>query len=274
MADESASKHLLIKIVNVLVFLFFFSSNVYGSFEPAFGHKTTYITPAHHTFYIWTIIDLLLLGLVIFQFFPAGTEAVGDVIGWKFAIVGILNGITGYTLAGGHPIVAFIFALLTAVTISSAYYDLKTKSAPSSTSAPTANLIFVHLPFSLWHAYSIAILVLSIFTAFGRDASGSHGAGVGTKVSAVIAVAWLAATSIGYALHSAKGDVAGAIVIAWFLEGIFQNSHVDVIRWAALAAFIISLLAIVKVVVFLFREPKVDNIVAAEDDERAPLIGH
>lgn len=114
--------------------------------------------------------------------------------------------------------VGFVFAVLTTLAISQLYWDLKTKYPPKT----TASALLVHLPFSLWHAYSVFLVVLTGFTAFGRDKH-THGAGVVTKVFAVIALVFLTSTSVGYAFHSNKGDIAGAAVIAYELLAIYQS---------------------------------------------------
>jgi len=268
MADEGATSHLIKKILNVIAFLLFFSSSLLSALGPGhyYGHKETYITPAAYSFWVWTLIDILLLGLVIYQFFPGGSELVVDLIGWRFIIIGVLNAIFVHLYITSHYIPAFIFALLTALAISHVYYDLKTKSTPSS----SLDVLFVHLPFSLWHAYAVVTVVLSLFSAFGR--STDHSAGIGTKVFVVLALAWLSATSIGYALHSEKGDIAGAVVIAWELFAIFLNQHEVLIHWVALAAFIISILSIVKVLYFTFST-RGSIALPADDSERAPLVG-
>lgn len=272
MADE-APFHLLKKIVNVIVFVLYFSSSLYSAIgDVGFdGHKETYITPARWGFWVWPVIDFLLLGLIIYQFLPAGSKLVIGLINWRFAIIGILNSTFVQLYVRSDYVLAFIFALLTALAISHVYYDIKTKAPPSS-EEPGASIVFVHLPFSLWHAYSVVMVVLSLFSAFGVDKY-EEAPGFGTKVSVILALAWLSATSIGYALHSEKGDVAGAIVIAWFLAAIFYRQHEIVIHWAAFAAFIITLLSIIKVLVFTYRRRSTSRLIAITDDERAPLVG-
>jgi RsiW-degrading membrane proteinase PrsW (M82 family) len=55
-------------------------------------------------------------------------------------------------------------------------------------------------------------------------------------------------TGVGYTLHSDQGDVAGAIVIAVELVGVFtRQTDPESIHWVAFAAFIATLLAIIKV---------------------------
>ena len=65
--------------------------------------------------------DILLLGYVIYQFFDDSAEAVHG-IGWRFAIIGVLNAIFVHVFVTGHYIVAFIFAGLVAASVSTAYY--------------------------------------------------------------------------------------------------------------------------------------------------------
>jgi hypothetical protein len=63
---------------------------------------------------------LLLLGTIIYQFFPAGKSVIIDGISWRFPLLGILNAIYVNLWAGHHYVVAFIFALFvsSAVTVS------------------------------------------------------------------------------------------------------------------------------------------------------------
>lgn len=73
---------------------------------------------------------------------------------------------------------------------------------------------------ALWHAYAVFLVVLTGFTAFSKDKH-SHPASLATKVTGVIALVFLASTSVGYAFESQKGDLAGAAVIAWELLAIY-----------------------------------------------------
>jgi len=83
-------------------------------------------------------------------------------IGWRFALVGILNAIFVHVWVTRHYIVAFIFALLLASSISTAYYSLTAHYGPKS----IGDTLFVHLPFSLWHAWSIVLVIISAFSLF------------------------------------------------------------------------------------------------------------
>jgi len=262
---SSWADHLFLKVVNVLSFFFFFGTGLYSSLNPNGHHggKITYFTPAPFTFYVWTIIDLLLLGYVIYQFFDESHDAIHGV-GWRFAIVAILNAIFLHTFVTGHYIVAFIFACLVASSISTVYYSLRTHY-PAKT---TLDALFVHLPFSLWHAWSLFTVLLSAFAAFTHGGHSSH-PGVAVKVLVVLAEAFLASTAWGYAFATKKGDLAGAIVLTFTLWGIYSFQHNGLIHYFALGSFIVSLFAVAKSLYFTFTS---DSIVAT-DSERAPLVG-
>jgi hypothetical protein len=75
------SDNIGLKVVNVLVFLFLFGSNTYASVrfqrvelkrllifraqvDGAGAGKLTHISPASYVYYIWTIINALLGGMV------------------------------------------------------------------------------------------------------------------------------------------------------------------------------------------------------------------
>lgn len=108
-----------------------------------------------------SLIDLLLLGYIIYQFVDSSHDAVHGV-GWRLALVGVLNAIYLHVFVTGHYLVAFIFALLVASTVSTVYWSL-------SAHYPAKDLfdaVFVHLPFSLWHAWSLVTVFISGFAAF------------------------------------------------------------------------------------------------------------
>jgi hypothetical protein len=119
---DSWKDGIVLKVVNVLVYFALLGSNIYtvtGSTSIYYGAKETYITPAPWAFLIWTVIHLLLLGTIIYQFFPAGKHTIVDGISWRFALLGILNAIYVNLWATRHYVLAFIFALFvsSAVTV-------------------------------------------------------------------------------------------------------------------------------------------------------------
>lgn len=95
-----------------MVFALSLGSNVYGVAGPEdmYGSsKTTYITPSYYVscytptkpynrvkadrtqaFYVWSLIHLLLLGTMVYQFTERGKTIVIDSIGWRFVLLGLL----------------------------------------------------------------------------------------------------------------------------------------------------------------------------------------
>lgn len=192
--------------------------------------RQTDLTPAPYWFFVWTIINILLLGFVILQFFDQGHAPTIEAVGWRFAGVALLNAVYTHLAAGKEHILAFVAVIFLTLVVSHAYYSLQTTPPNHWVTA-----LFVHLPFSLWHAFSTVLLFVTGFAAFGKS-TGSH-AGVFTDVFVCIALALLSSTSVGYAFaNDGSGDIAGAAVIAYALIGVFsEHKHPKIIHWFARA---------------------------------------
>jgi hypothetical protein len=176
--------------------------------------------------------------------------------------------LTGY-------ITAFILSLLVSATVSQIYYSIK--SSESAQSQTVMEELVVHVPFSLWHGWSLVLVVLSGFEAFGRSVNAHHGhTGAWTKVFVVLAfrkcfhlmhssgsrqfklgfvyfpIVFLESTAAAYAFSSREGDPAGSAVIAFYLFSVFihqTGSHIHqdkFVKWTAFVFFILSLFAILK----------------------------
>ena len=78
------------------------------------------------------------------------------------------------------------------------------------------------MPFSLYHGWTVVLVVLSGFEAFGIDAH-KYKPDTLTKVLVFVALFFLGATGAGYALYNSDGDLAGSSVIAWALWGVYDN---------------------------------------------------
>jgi len=270
MAD-SWTDGILLKVVNILTYLFFLGSNVYTIAGPSdvYGHgKETYLTPAPWAFSIWSLVHLLLGGAMIYQFFPNGKRTIIDGIGWRFPLLAALNSIYVNVWARQHYVIAFVFALLVSATVSHIYYIVK----KSHRGENIYDELWIHLPFSLYHGWTTVLVVLTAFEAFGVNAH-VHKAGVWTKVFVFLALLFLEATSAAYAFSSPEGDVAGAIAITWSLFAIYTNQiHPAFIHWSALAFAIVSLLSVLKSVFATFTGR--GSISLLHDEERAPLVGN
>ncbi|KAM0751004.1 hypothetical protein T439DRAFT_300958 [Meredithblackwellia eburnea MCA 4105] len=255
------TSHAFLKVVNVLVFVFCFSSNLYGSIG---GHRhgpSTPVTPSGYVFEIWSLIDLLLLGFVIYQFFDGSADVIS--LGWRFAILGILNSVFVHVYSHGQYLPAFILSLFVASAVSTIYYTLAHHHAASN----DLDLLLIHLPFSLWHAWALVTVVISAFAAFTRSGNSHHPNEVVT-ILACIALAFFAITAWGYAMKSKKGDIAGALVLVWVLFGVWDHQNNDLIAYFALGCFIFAGLAAFKALWYTYREGHGIQL----GGERAPLI--
>ena len=96
MADSTWKDGILLKITNVIVYFLFLGSNIYTIAGPSsiyYNGRETYLTPAPWAFLIWSLIHLLLLGTIIYQFFPTGKAVIVDGIGWRLPLLAVLNAI-------------------------------------------------------------------------------------------------------------------------------------------------------------------------------------
>jgi len=269
MAD-SWKDGIFIKIVNVIVYLVFLGSNVYtvaGPEGPYRSGKETYFTPAPYAFAIWSLIHLLLLGTVIYQFFPAGKRTIVDGLSWRFALLAVLNAVYVNVWSRGYYIVAFIFALLVSSVVTHMYYLVKKHHAGENIN----DELWIHLPFSLYHGWTTVLVILTAFEAFGVN-SQTHRAGVWTKVFVFLALLFLEATAATYAFSSPEGDVAASIAITWSLFAVFSHQHSSkFIHWSALAFAILSLFWVAKSLYGIFTKARGSGSVL-HDEERAPLV--
>ncbi|KAF8621550.1 hypothetical protein AX15_007719 [Amanita polypyramis BW_CC] len=265
---SSWTDNLLLKIVNVVVYFLFLGSNLYTVASPTdiyYSAKETYITPAPWAFLIWSLIHLLLLGTVVYQFFPGGKKTIIDGVSWRFPLLGVLNAVYVHLWATHHYVVAFIFALFVSSSVTHIYYIIKKRHTPEDIS----DELFVHLPFSLYHGWTTVLIVLTAFEAFGVDAD-VHRAGVWTKVFVFLALFFLEGTAATYAFSSVEGDLPASIAIAWSLWAIFVEQRTGFVHWSALAFAILALVWVAKGLFGLIVRARGGRI--ALDEERSPLI--
>jgi hypothetical protein len=261
---------IFLKIVNIVVYFLFLGSNIYTVAAPSeiyYNGKETYITPAPWAFFIWSLIHLLLLGTIIYQFFPGGKRVIVDGISWRFPLLGVLNAIYVNLWSTHHYVVAFIFSLLVSSCVSHIYYSVKKHHSASS----AADELFVHLPFSLYHGWTTVLVVLTAFEAFGVSAV-TERAGVWTKVFVFLGLFFLEATAAAYAFSTAEGDLPASVAVAWSLWAIFAHQTVGrsaFVHWSSLVFAILALFWVIKAGVGLFRR----GSISLEDEERSPLIG-
>ncbi|BEI82750.1 hypothetical protein CcaverHIS002_0306180 [Cutaneotrichosporon cavernicola] len=254
------------KVLNIVVFALTFGSNLYNVIGPHHSYSglhDTYVTPSAYAFWIWTLIHMLLFCMIIYQFTDRGKAIIVDRIQYRFAVLGLLNTAFIWLTLRGFYITAFIVMLLVAGSVSQIYFIINADTEECT--LPTE--LFIHLPFSFYHGWTVVLTVLALFQAFGVDAD-THKAGVWTKIFVFLSFLFLESTAAGYAFATASGDPAGAAVISWALFSIYLHQTVPFIKWSAFAFFILSLFAVIKAVYSSFRAGR--SIL--HDEERAPLI--
>ncbi|KAN0075444.1 hypothetical protein V8E55_011467 [Tylopilus felleus] len=270
MAEPAWTDDILYKLLNVVVYFAFLGSNIYTIAAPHdiyYSGKETYITPAPWAFLIWTLIHLLLLGTIVYQFTAAGKRVIIDGISWRFALLALLNAIYVNLWARQHYIWAFVFALFVSSAVTHVYYIVKKQYTSSS----AGDEIFVHLPFSLWHGWTTVLVILTAFEAFGVNAI-EKPAGVWTKVFVFLALFFLEGTAAAYAFTSIEGDLPASIAITWSLFAIFAHQTEPFSHWTSLVFAILSALFVAKGIWGLYSKfTRFTSLL--QDEERAPLIG-
>ncbi|KAJ6558523.1 hypothetical protein DFH09DRAFT_922414 [Mycena vulgaris] len=260
---------IFLKIVNVLVYFLFLGSNIYivaGGAGVYYGGKETYVTPAPWAFLIWSLIHLLLLGTIIYQFTAPGKAVVIDGISWRLPLLVVLNAIYVNFWSKGYYVVAFVFSLFVSSAVTHVYYVVKKYHVAESIS----DEIFVHLPTALWHGWSTVLVVITAFQAFGVDALTTR-AGVWTKVFVFLALFFLEGTAATYSFSTAEGDLPASIAIAWSLFAIFAHQTASgFVHWSSLVFAIIALVWVVKGAYGTFVKSR--GGVRLHDEERAPLV--
>jgi len=257
---------LIIKVSNLLVYAFLLTTNlltlIYSGLE---GHDT-YITPHPYVFLIWAVIIFLLGGLVIYQFFSSASETVVDGIHFHFVSISLFSALWVYLWQTDHLILALVTIFIISVQISHVYFRLHNKFPAQGIN----DTLWIHAPFSLYHAWITFLLMLSLFAAFtpeknDDDDDGKHKQPrVYLKVLVFFALLSLQITASSY-IEKFKGDVAGALVIAGSLFGIFAAQDDPFIHWTALFFAICTSIHIVK--------PFVKKYFFGSSAEHAPLLG-
>ncbi|KAF9948969.1 hypothetical protein BGZ65_007679, partial [Modicella reniformis] len=124
------------------------------------------------------------------------------------------------------------------------------------------DVIFLHLPFSLYHAWIFVLVLINIFAVLApvREIEPP------TLILAfsIAGLSFIGSTVIGYIEYN-QGDVAGALVLAWYLFGVFDQQQEPAIHWTALGLGI--------VVAAYTLKPFLLRLIGRHTHETAPLLG-
>jgi hypothetical protein len=260
------SSPIFVKIVNVFAFIFLLGYNSYaGLFEepeksPYHDTHPTYFTPASFVYGVWGLIHALLLGFVIYQFFPDANEVVYDGIHWHFLAINVWNSVWLFAYEKNHTILAIIPILCLATQVSYVYFTIKERY-PAQTWGET---LWIHAPFSLFHGWIFVLTILSLFVAFSQERKDDESPTILTKILVFFGLLALEVTAVGY-IEKFKGDITGAVVIAWTLFGIAAEQDDPFIRWTAVIFGVFTSFHILK--------PAFRKFVLGRQEEGAPLLG-
>jgi len=162
-------------------------------------------------------------------------------------------------LSTGHTFFALIALFFATGAVSFIYYRLK----EDHTADTLLDVIFLHLPFSLYHGWIFVLMVINVFAVL----SPVHDNGPSTfqMILAVAGLCFVSSSVIGY-IEYKQGDVAGALVLAWYLFGVFdQQRESAAIHWTALGLGI-------GVTAYTLK-PFVFRLVGRPTSESTPLLG-
>ncbi|KAK3829695.1 MAG: hypothetical protein J3R72DRAFT_456702 [Linnemannia gamsii] len=252
------------KVSNIIVYVTLLSGNLYSTFggdqnqdSPYDSKHKSYITPASFTFYIWTLIHFLLGGMVVLQWF---TDKIHQAVGWHFVMASVFNALWLALWTSGHTVLALFALFLATGAVSFIYFRLKDQHTAED--GTLLEVIFLHLPFSLYHAWIFVLLIINLFAII----SPIHDDGPSTfqVILSIAGLAFIASTVIGY-IEYKQGDVAGALVLAWYLFGVFDQQEQNAIHWTALGLGI--------AVTAYTLKPLVFRLVGRQTGETAPLLG-
>ncbi|CAG8453538.1 14524_t:CDS:2 [Dentiscutata erythropus] len=158
--------------------------------------------------------------------------------------------------------VAMLNSLWLFLWISYVYWNLKTYHPAKS----LLQTIFIHAPFSLYHAWILIIAILTIYATFTPDRPIAYPAAIETvndevinetatvyyespsifvQILVILGLLFMECTAIGY-IEKFKGDLAGAAVIAWTLYGVWSEQQDAIIRWTAFALAVVTTIHILK----------------------------
>jgi len=266
-------KYLTLKLFNTLSFLWFTAANVYafsllfkkekdiGIHPPGekvkLGYgvgKETFLTPDPWVYSVLFLIHLTLAGSVAFaQWTDRGDEILAKRLTWRFSLLMLLSTVWTGTWITRHYNYSLAAALVVAMIASNVYWIIK-REFRLEAAFDTKDQVFIHMPFSLFHGWTVFLLAINVFATFAPISAQS---GVATAVFAVWTLAILTGLSVSYAISSLEGDLPGTIVITLGLVSIFfHQSHplahgansdeANVVRWFAFAFSWISLMAVAK----------------------------
>ncbi|KIM44368.1 hypothetical protein M413DRAFT_8828 [Hebeloma cylindrosporum] len=228
--SDSWKDGISLKITNIIVYFAFLGSNIYSTHCPRLERRPTLLLHP----------GLSSSGTIIYQFFQGGKKIIIDGISWGFPLLGFFNA-TYVSLRPTNAYLALVFSFFVSVTATYIYLTLIRFHKAET----YIDKIFIHIPFSLYHGWTIVLASLAAFDAFGVN-SITESAGIWTKVFVCLTLASLTGSAATYSRATPEGDLPGSIVIAWSLWAIFAHqTSSDFVHWSSLFFAVVALLWVV-----------------------------
>jgi len=257
-----------LQLLNVLTFLWFTAANVFA-FSLSFGirdpveidppeqwkygygiGKETYLTPAPWIYVVLFAVHVLFAGTVIFaQWTARGKDIVVGGLNLRWPILMVLSIFWTGTWLRQWYISSWIFALVVAGLASHTNYIVKRRYRLEH-ELDLKDELFIHLPFSLYHGWTVFILAVNTFAAFSPI---SITAGLASKIIAVWILAILSGLAHLAAFRSRSGDIPTTLILALGQFAIFAHqirrqdtNSQHLIAWFAFAFAFVSVWAMAK----------------------------
>jgi len=263
---------LVLKLVNEVSFLAFFATNILCLASGKYGHgHPTWLDPATMTYAVWTVIQVLFIGTMAYQWTDRGKAIVIDALHWRLAAVFALATVHLHLWYHSQWLASFIFIVALSAAVTNTYYIVKRWY-------PATNVydeILVHTPISMLHAWTSFLVLEIAFETFSEN----HGFPPKTWIIVyfTIAVILLLMLSGIYALASPEGDFAAGITLMWALYGVTRRLQPGaVLHEITYWAIVLSIPFVAKSAwgfyKYKFATLK-DGFVYGRDADRAPFLG-
>jgi len=260
--------YLTLQLLNILTFLWFTAANVFA-FSLSFGlrdhnkidptdqwkygygiGKETYLTPAPWIYVVLFLVHILFAGTVAFaQWTDRGRDIVVGALNFRWPALMVLSTFWTGTWLRQWYFTSWVFALVVSALAAHTHRIVKSRYRLEN-ELDVKDEVFIHLPFGLYHGWTVLILAINTFAAFGPI---SLTAGLASKIIAVFILAIISGMAHHAAFSSRSGDIPTTFILALGQFAIFahqinrRNSNSQhLVAWFAFSFGIVSVWAIAK----------------------------
>jgi hypothetical protein len=166
-----------------------------------------YLLPAFFTFQIWLLIQALLLGFVVYQWFEPANDVTVDGVSWHNVTAGALS-IVWLILAPNEKFVLLeAFILLATFIVLFRLYDNLSLYPPRN----LADRFFIHYGFTIYTAWTFYATIVNFWIALPF---------LNKIFPSAVAIVILGIVGLSFVDYHKRHDVVYAGTIAWALIGI------------------------------------------------------